>query len=159
MLTANLPATARVWIYQSTRPFTATEIKWLHEICTSFIQNWAAHGKQLHATYEILHERFLVLCVDEEAANATGCSIDKSVHLVKEIENKLNISLTGRMEIAYLDENGNVQTFNVQQISKLMAEGKIKKSTRFFNNLVATRADMEKDWIIPIEGSWIERFI
>lgn len=159
MLIAELPATARVWIYQSSREFTPEEMNWLNETCHSFMQGWASHGKALHAGYEIKHNRFLIISVDEESAAASGCSIDKSVHLVKEIENTLGISLTGRMEIAYLDETGNVATAKLPELAKLISEGKMKKSTKFFNNLVATRADMEKDWVTTIEGSWVERFI
>lgn len=155
---AALPPHTRVWIYQSNRNFTNEETQWLHAVCKEFVENWSSHGKDLASGYDIRYDRFLILAVDESAAGASGCSIDKSVHLIRQIEQQLGISLTARTQITYLNEAGKVESFELNDLKDLLAENKISTSTRFFNNLVATKADLDDHWLTPIAGSWMERF-
>src|SRR5690606_27168947 len=91
----------RVWIYQSNRFLQQDEIRKIEQILQEFVTQWTAHGNQLAGSFEIRYDLFIVLMVDEEQAMVTGCSIDKSVHLLKKIEQALGISLFDRLQIAF----------------------------------------------------------
>jgi hypothetical protein len=50
---------------------------------SNFCIQWTAHGANLKAYGEVRHHRFIVMIVDETAAGASGCSIDKSIHFIR----------------------------------------------------------------------------
>lgn len=94
--------------------------------------------------------------VDEEQAGATGCSIDKSVNLMKQIEEELDINLFDRFNIAYRDVNG-IRSCSREEFENLISEGKITENTIVFNNLIQTVAEVENNWEIPFKNSWHPR--
>ena len=54
-----------------------------------FIEAWTAHGKDLQAGYKIVYKRFIVIALNQNLNNATGCSIDASVHFIQAIRKRL----------------------------------------------------------------------
>ena len=92
---------SRIWIYQSNRKFTPVEEAEILTKLEAFTQQWKAHGHELMAKAEVRHGYFIILSVDESQANVTGCSIDSSVRLIKEIEQTLRVDLFNRFNIAY----------------------------------------------------------
>ncbi|MFD2160960.1 ABC transporter ATPase [Paradesertivirga mongoliensis] len=147
---------SRVWIYQSNRPFSSQEEQHINEKLGAFLSQWEAHGNKLTAKATIYYNRFIVLMVDEELAGATGCSIDKSVNLMKQLEQELNISLFDRFNIAYRDASG-VASCDRGEFEKLITEGKVTKGTIVFNNLVQTVDEFEQHWEVPFKLSWHEK--
>jgi hypothetical protein len=153
-----LPDHARVWIYQSNRPFSDKETVVLQSQINGFVQQWAAHSKELMALGQVLHNRFIVLAVDEELNKASGCSIDASVYFVKDIENQYVVQLFDRMNFAYLKEDA-VETAASTDFKRLFTEGGISSDTLVFDNLVKTVGDMRAAWLKPLETSWHKRFV
>lgn len=147
---------SRIWIYQADRELKSDESKAILERLSQFTQSWEAHGKSLAALAEIRHQRFLILAVDEAQAGATGCSIDKSVALLKSIENEFGIQLFDRMQIAYRDGN-EVKSCSKEQFEGLIEAGLINEETVVFNNLVQTYRDLNQLWEVPLKNSWHSR--
>lgn len=145
---------SRIWIYQSSREFTADETQQINQLAKEFVNNWAAHGAPLMAAAEILYNRFLIIGVNENQASASGCSIDKSVGLVKKIEVDFNTNLLDRMLIAYR-QGGQIKACKLTQISALLAKSEITLNTVIFNNLVSTKKDWDENWQIALKDSWI----
>ena len=152
----NISANSRVWVYQSDRPFTQVEEIDIQERLDRFIGDWQAHGHQLAAAFEIRYSRFIILFVDEEIAGATGCSIDKSVNLMKTIEQEFKVQLFNRFNIAYR-ENQEVLSCEREEFEKLIATGKINENSIVFNNLIQTKAELETAWEVPFKASWHAR--
>jgi hypothetical protein len=94
---------SRVWVYQSDRKLTADEAVQIQMHMDNFTRSWTAHNNQLKAKAEIRYNRFLVLIVDESQAGASGCSIDKSVNFMKQLEQEFGINLFDRFNLAYRD--------------------------------------------------------
>ncbi|MBK0381810.1 ABC transporter ATPase [Pedobacter sp. SD-b] len=145
--------TARVWVYQSNRVFNDGEMVVLAGFLKNFTQNWVAHNQALKAGFEIKYNRFIILIVDEEQALASGCSIDKSVHLMQEIERKFGIDLFDRFNIAWKvkDEIKSAPREEFEQQIKL---GNINRETLVFNNLVSNYHQLKTNWEIPFKDSW-----
>lgn len=80
-----LPTHARIWIYQSDRALTDSEVDALKPVLTQFVTEWTSHGQTLQASAEIFHNRFLVIANDEDVNSPSGCSIDASVRFVKQL--------------------------------------------------------------------------
>ena len=88
-----LPDASRVWVYQSNRAFTESEVSDLKKCLGNFNLSWEAHGKKLNSAIELYYNQFIVIFVDESFQDATGCSIDKSVALMKDIEVKFGVEM------------------------------------------------------------------
>lgn len=144
---------SKVWVYQSDRPFSSNEESRISDILNNFISQWEAHGSKLAAKAEIRYNRFIILMVDEEHAGATGCSIDKSVNLMRQIEDRFDLNLLNRFNIAYRDENG-ISSRNRDEFEALIVDGKITAHTLVFNNLVQTVEELGSTWEVPFKNSW-----
>jgi len=157
-LPVELNPEARVWIYQANRELKSSEVDIMTSELNTFIRDWAAHGKNLQADFRIFFNRFICLFVDESAHGASGCSIDSSVHFIQNLERKYGIELMQRTDVAYL-KSDEIRTAAMNDLSELAAKGQINSSTLVFNNLVKTKGEMEKSWIIPAGKSWHARML
>ena len=73
---------SRRWFYGLQQPLTDEQAEVLRGLMDEFVGQWKAHGAQLAAAYRIIGNQCLIIAVDERQQQATGCSIDKSVHSV-----------------------------------------------------------------------------
>lgn len=140
------------------RIFTDAETQALTNAIADFTAQWTAHNMQLKATGQVYFNRFIVLLVDETQAGASGCSIDKSVHFIKQIEEKLGVSLFNRQLIAY-KKGEDINTFLLSEIDKYAANGELTPETVFFNNTVTTKQQFDEQWQQPIAQSWMKRYL
>ncbi|MNS69106.1 hypothetical protein D3C72_1024110 [compost metagenome] len=144
---------SRVWIYQSNRELTTAEFETLQNKLTAFATEWTAHDNLLKAKAEVKYNRFIILTVDESQYGASGCSIDKSVRLMKEIENELNINLFDRFNIAYkIDQD--IYSVSRDEFEKLLTNGILNEQTIVFNNLVKSKQEFTTMWEVPLKESW-----
>ncbi|MFD2742905.1 MULTISPECIES: ABC transporter ATPase [Sphingobacterium] len=144
----------KVWIYQANRFFTEAEETKATAVLQQFVQSWTAHGDQLAGKATIFHHLFIVLEVDESVASTTGCSVDKSVHLLKKLEQELNIGLFDRLMVAYRDANDAVQLVSRNEFAQLVQSGQVSSDTIVFNNLLSSGEDFPSQWEIPFQDSW-----
>lgn len=144
---------SRIWIYQSNRILNTQETNSIQDRLNQFTAQWQAHGHALAAKAEVIHDQFIVLSVDEHVAGATGCSIDKSVHLMKEIEGEFAIDLFDRFRIAYREGEA-VKNCNRKEFEQLLLTGTINADTMVFNNMISTRHELATRWEVPLKNSW-----
>ncbi len=148
------PADTRVWIYQADRNLNEYEILQCRNTLQSFSQQWTSHQMPLKATADIAYNRFIIFYVDESANEVSGCGIDKSVNLVKQIEQQLGVDFFNRTQIAYQD-NDEVKAFALADAKKLFAENVIHANTIIFNNLVNTKHELDSEWKQRLADSWL----
>lgn len=144
---------SRVWIYQSDRVLNPEEEQRIQQKLDEFTSQWLAHGHQLAAYGEIRHSQFLILSVDEQVAGATGCSIDKSVYLMKEIEKEFGIGLFDRFRIAYRDGD-QIVNCSKTEFEDLLNKGELNSDTLVFNNMISSRKDLDSSWEVAMKNSW-----
>lgn len=155
---SDFPPDTRVWIYQSDKPIPTGTVEELRTVVNQFAQNWVSHNRQLRAHGDVLHNRFILLAVDESQADASGCSIDKSVHFLKQVEQQLGVDLFDRMTFAWMDGE-EVKTATSGIFSQLYQSGNISDETLVFDNLVKTKGELEEKWLKPLNQSWHKRFV
>lgn len=153
-----LPNTTRIWIYQSNEPFPDKEIPQIQQKVQDFAQQWISHNRQLRAHGDVLHERFVILMVDESQAGASGCSIDKSVYFLKNLQAEYSVDLFDRMRFSYLEDEA-VKTVSREDFAKLYSEGKINDETLVFDTLVNNKGDFDNHFIKPLGKSWHKRMV
>lgn len=152
-----LPSEARIWIYQSNRPFTEAELPELRTLLDTFLEQWTAHGQNLKAGYDLPYNRFIVIGLDQSQASASGCSIDASVHFIQGLEQKYSVDLLDKMNVTY--KQGEFVAHKALMDFKNMAKQRaVGPNTVVFNNLVATKGEYEENWEVPAKESWHARF-
>ncbi len=144
---------SRVWVYQSDRELTDNEALQIKVLLDNFTTGWTAHNNQLKAKAEIRYNRFIILIVDESQAGASGCSIDKSVHFMQQIESQFGINLFDRFNLAYR-QGSEVLAASRAQFEELLKQGSINADTIVFNNLVQNLTELENKWEVPFKDSW-----
>jgi hypothetical protein len=153
-----MPSDARVWVYQSNRRMSDAEVDSIKKSGQLFLKDWAAHGANLKSSLDVLYNRFVVIAVDEQQALASGCSIDKSVRFIKDMEQQLNINFFDRMQVAYRDNN-DIVACSISEFEKLASQKLVDASTIVFNNMVTTKQEFDTNWEIPLKQSWQSRVL
>ncbi|MFC0515511.1 ABC transporter ATPase [Mucilaginibacter angelicae] len=144
---------SRVWIYQSDRKLTDQEVQQIQPELDKFATGWTAHNNQLQAKGEVRYNRFFILIVDESQAGASGCSIDKSVHFMQQVQQHLGINLFDRFNLAYRDGE-EVLSLPRHDFEAKLKDGSINKQTIVYNNLVQNLTELENKWEVPFKDSW-----
>lgn len=150
----SLPDSARIWIYQADRKFSEEEISQINDHGKLFIEQWTAHQQTLKASFKVFHNLFLVIGVDESYNDASGCSIDKSVHFIREIEKRFSVNLFNRFNVVYNQKNQN-QISHFTKLKKLLEGNHISLETKIYNNLITTKQELENKWLVNIKESWV----
>ncbi len=153
-----LPVNSRVWVYQSERTFTEEEIDFISESAEAFIEQWTRHGDDLKGSFTIKYDQFLVIAVDESFADVSGCSIDASVRFVQALEQKLRVDLMDKMNISFKDRD-TINIVKMAAFKEYAKANKITPETIVFNNMVATKEELETKWEVPASQSWHQRFL
>ena len=154
-----MPDHSRIWIYQADRAFESDESAEVLQLLKQFVHSWKSHNISLKASTQLIHDRFVVLAVDHHEVSPSGCSIDASVQVIKEIEEKHNVKMFDRMLFAWMDENQSIQVHNRTEFIALYQSGRIKADTIVFNNMVQTIAEMKTKWAIQLSQSWHQRML
>ncbi|WP_027126353.1 hypothetical protein [Gelidibacter mesophilus] len=153
-----LPEESKVWIYQANRSFTDDEIVEIESKLDTFLSNWAAHGSDLQAGYLVKYKRFIVIALNQNVNNATGCSIDASVHFIQQLEKDYHVDLLDKMNVSY--KQGDFIAYKTLLEFKKMAKDKaVSKNTIVFNNLVNNIMEFNENWEVPASESWHGRFL
>ena len=148
-----LAENSRIWIYQSDRTLSSEEQNILRTELEKFVAEWTAHNVALVGSYEILHDRFLVIMLDENHTSASGCSIDKCFNFLKKMEDRFKLSFMNRMLLAYKDKS-EIKVLPKNKFEELIREGMINEDTIVFNNLIEKKSDLLKNWQVPLKDSW-----
>lgn len=153
-----MPAHARVWVYKSATPFTPEQRSAILERGNAFTTSWATHGTPLDACVDVLHDHFVVVAVDEQQAMASGCSIDKSVRFVQDLERDTGLNLTDRMVVVYETADG-LRSCRVPEVEGLVRSGVLSAKTIVFDDLVSTKADLDARFRVPLADTWLARYL
>lgn len=156
-----MPATAKVWVYQSNKELTPAETTAIWQQGQQFITSWTAHGAGLKASFDIFYNRFIVISVDEQQALASGCSIDKSVHFIQQIEKNYAINLFDRLQVAYRSGN-EIKTCHINNLKEQLLNDKNISNIEqviVFNNMVTNKMEFDVQWQLPVTASWHNRYI
>ena len=158
LLEGNFHPDSRVWIYQSSRLFSLSEALEIEIMLKQFAAGWLSHGVQVKGAGYLFFGRFVVLMADETATGVSGCSTDSSVRLIKEIEQRFGVNMFDRTTLAFVIKD-EVQLLPIAQLQYAIENNFINLETRYFNNLVQTKKELEEKWIIPLRESWLAKKI
>ena len=126
--------------------------------CQKFINGWTAHDVSLDANFELYQNRLLLFKVNEEKYNASGCSIDRQLRFVKELELVFSVELLNRLLVAY-ENNNQVEVVKSSQIKELLADNIISGNTLVFDNTITESRQLETNWKQPLHHTWLQKYL
>lgn len=138
---AELPDSARVWVFASDRALSDEERDRLLSSVDQFLDEWRAHGQPLSAARDWREARFLAVGVDQRQAHASGCSIDGLYRSLSEMERSLETSLLAGGRVFYRDAEGAIRVCDRDEFAKLAERGEARGDTPVFDITVTTAGD------------------
>jgi len=153
-----LPGNARIWIYQSKRELAEKEAEGVKLKLREFADNWLRHGEQIKGSFHILYNQFIVLGVDENFNNVSGCSIDSSVRAIKELEDEFDLDLMNKLNIAF-KVGMNVNTVSLAEFQEYLKLEKVNQDTIVFNNMIQSKDELASNWEVPVKQSWHKQLL
>jgi hypothetical protein len=156
LLPEDFAANSRVWIYQSSRLFSLSEAFEIEDAINAFCKEWTSHGADVKAFGNLFFGQFVVLIADETQAGVSGCSTDSSVRFIKQLGAQYGVDFFDRTSLAFIVKD-KLQVLPLSQLTYAIDNGFITGDTLYFNNLVQTKAQLETEWIIPVQQSWLAK--
>ena len=153
-----LPLNSRVWVYSSNRKFIQKEIISIRKDLENFLSNWTSHNQNLETGFELRYDRFIIIAVNQEINNASGCSIDNCVRFIKKLENKYEVDLLDKMNVIYKQDK-HLYHKKLNEFISMYKNNSVSLNTIVFNNLVNTVGEYKLKWEIPVKESWHKRFM
>lgn len=154
----SFPDESRVWVFQANEPIPDEALNEAHFIISEFAKAWTSHQIDLRSTGSILHNRFVVLVVDETKAGASGCSIDTAMRFVQDLGKKYHVDFLDRMKFTYVKDD-TLYTVSRDELRDLYDKGVINDSTLIYDNLVNNKSDFLSKWVVPLGDSWLRRMV
>ncbi|MFT4791079.1 MAG: hypothetical protein ACI9KR_000695 [Arcticibacterium sp.] len=153
-----LPEDARIWIYQSNRPFNTEEAAAVKAACDTFLNGWTAHEAALHAGVDMPYNRFIIFGLDAQQGSASGCSIDASVRFIQKLEALYGVDLLDKMNVTY-KQGPHLAHKQLNDFKKMAKDRAVNGNTIVFNNLVNTKGEYDQFWEVPASESWHGQFM
>ena len=102
---------------------------------SKFLAQWTAHNQNLQAGFELPYNRFIVIGVNQQAVQASGCSIDSSIRFIQDLESKYGVTLLDKMNVTF--KQGDFLAYKpLDEFVKMAKAKSVSKQTIVFNNLV-----------------------
>ena len=124
---------------------------------TRFCEGWNTHGNLMPTSFELLENQILILAVDESNLGASGCSIDSSVRILRELEVHLQINLTDQGKISLKKSTGELKVIPALGVKSRVNSGEIELENEVINPMIRTKADLKNFWQ-PVRNSWLNKY-
>lgn len=151
---SQLPPSSKVWIYQANRKITPEQENKIIADLQTFTNNWEVHGSPLPASFQIRFNQFIVVAAND---SASGCSIDASVRVMKEIGASTGLDFFDRTLVA-LKQEDDVVLLPLKELKSAYRSGIWNEHTLFFNNAISSLADYHTSWPQEAGKTWLKRY-
>lgn len=149
----------RIWIYTLSKELSNEQLIDFKSLCLNFVNTWTAHDVSLDASFELYENRLLIFKVNEDKYNASGCSIDKQVRFVKELEQAFSFELLNRLLVSYLNTENKIEVVKASQIKELLESKIINEHTLVFNNTITQSSELDTKWKQPLQTTYLAKYV
>jgi hypothetical protein len=150
-----LPGDARVWCFGASAPPSDEAVALLRGSMAEFLERWTAHRADLRAGFDWLHDRFLVVAVDETRVGASGCSIDALTGEIRRLEDVADVSLLDASPVWYREADDEIRRVDRDEFRRLAATDRVGPDTVVFD-LTIDRLEAVRTgaWEVEAGRSW-----
>ena len=150
---AALPDEARLWLYGARAPLSAAQVAVVGRRLAEFVAGWQAHRQPVHSAFSVVAARFLVLA-GHCPTGLSGCGIDASVRVLKQLQAADGIDLLAR-HLVYYQHGADVVAAPRAEFARLVAAGTVGPETIVFDTtLTALGALRQGGFAVPLARSW-----
>jgi len=149
---------SKVWIYQSSRPFSEKEEREINEQLLQFYSQWLSHQQPVKGWAKLLFKQFIIIMADETHVTIGGCSTDGMQRMIKSLERQYSVTLFDRMTLTFLIKD-KTEMLPFNQVQYAIEKGFINKDTLTFNNIATTKQELINNWLVPLSESWLAQRI
>ncbi|MDG1842616.1 MAG: hypothetical protein P8I93_09740 [Crocinitomicaceae bacterium] len=140
-----LPDDSKIWIYSSDRILSEQESNYVMNNLQLFTQKkWNSHGSKVQAKGALINGLMIVLAVNENINIASGCSIDSSVHMIKNMGKEIEVDFFNRFYVCIQSET-EIKRVHMNTLSDY-------KDYFIFDPLVQSLGDLRSNWLKPVSS-------
>jgi|GEM_PF-615828 len=150
--------TSPVWIFLSDKVFDSQEETEIMTRFSKFFAGWNAHGHPLQAKVGIWQGRVLMIAADEEENRASGCSIDKLIHQIQDLEASYNCRLLDRTLIGLAVDN-ELTVWSQTDLKEKIIAGEIGPDAQILLINAATIAAARQKVMSKISHSFLSQYL
>jgi hypothetical protein len=140
----------RVWTFIISKTLQPEELSFLTELGNNFVLGWTAHENKLTASFEIFNRKIIIVKVNENITEASGCSIDKLTRFIKDAEKQFSIELLNRLLVAYKTNEG-IEIVHSSKIKELLDQNTLNENTIIFNTAAGNQNELN-NWEQPLKN-------
>lgn len=149
-----LPDQGRVWVFPAWRRLEAEEAERLLAEVDAFLDGWAAHGAPLLSGRVLVEDRFLLVGVDENVSQPSGCSIDALANRLEVLGASLGVQLLDHAPVWYRDGEEMRMTSRAG-FRDLAASGAVGPGTVVVDTTVTRIAQLRREGLErPARSAW-----
>ena len=145
-------AKSKIWIYQFKKELGAEDFRHIEEKLDLFSSTWESHGTKLDAKAFVLENHFIVIAANEAHFEASGCSIDKSVQVLRSINEGFDLDLFNRLNIAVV-KNEKVQFYSKAELQEELLKGNLSFEDFYLDVSVVSGCKIN-ELLKPLHQSW-----
>ncbi len=152
-----LPDQSRVWVYQANRPLKGAEIEQISAFLMNEMNAWAAHGAPLNASFEIRFGQVVIIAVNEDVNQASGCSIDASTRWFKSLGELFQVDFFDR-QIACI-QGGQILLIPINSIKEFILRSDLSEEDFIIPPQTLNLGHYRNQWLQKVRESWLKKYL
>jgi hypothetical protein len=153
-LFVDLPDTARCWVFAADRPLDGSAATRLLDVTDQFLGEWRAHGQPLLGARDWRDDHFLAIGVDEQAAGASGCSVDALFRALRGAEAALGTTFVSGGTVFWRSADGTVMSGSRADFAAACVRGEVTAHTPVFDTTITSVGQWRTQFERPMATSW-----
>lgn len=149
---------ARIWIFPISNSISIDQARALESDAKLFVQEWTSHNHALLASAAVMENQFLIISVDESAYGASGCSIDKLMRFIQNMEGEHSISLLFKHKI-FIHKGDMLKPMTIQEIKKEIETGDLEYNHYYYDTMIDTKSKLKSEWMKSLDKGWLAKKI
>jgi hypothetical protein len=150
-LSAHSPQ-ARLWFYNIPRELTPEEVLSFESLRAKFLTDWNTHGKANHGDVFLIENRLMMVVGWNDFESISGCSIDKSVALIRQLGAMFQLDLMDRMWV-YFQKDGEWKQAKIHQFWAMRKANELTDDTLILDTTISTYSQMD-ELVKNLGSSW-----
>jgi hypothetical protein len=143
---------SKIWIYQFKKELVIQDLQNIDTKLALFANTWESHGTKLDAKAFILENHFVIIAANEAHFEASGCSIDKSVQVLRNVNEEYKLDLFNRLNIAVV-KNERIQFYSKAELQEELLKGNFSFEDFYLDVSVVSGNDIS-NLLKPLHQSW-----
>jgi len=148
----------QTWFYSLGKILSETEEAKLQMLLQTFFQNWLSHGTPVKGNFTIRYHRFVIVQANSEMTKPSGCSIDSMRNAVEGCIAKVGANLVDASYVFYRNTHNEICSLHFSKLKEAFDKGLLTSKTIVFDHSLNWSDDLEK-WEVPLENTWLKRYL